>query len=125
MLTELESLGIKRPRLYEYGFSHNNCGGFCCRAGQGHFAKLLEQMPERYAYHEQKEQEFIEFIEKDVSMLTKMKKGVKYNYTLKQLREDIEAKSKEIDMDDIGGCGCFVTDADLLDEIPNEGADEE
>jgi len=44
MLQELERLGIERPRLYKIGFAHNNCGGFCCRAGQGHFANLLKQI---------------------------------------------------------------------------------
>lgn len=40
-------------------------------------------------------------------MMLKQKNGVKYNYTLKMLREDYE-KGKEIDKHDIGGCGCFT-----------------
>ncbi len=49
--------GIAPPRLYAMGFPHNNCGGFCVKAGQAHFALLLRTMPERYAYHEAKENE--------------------------------------------------------------------
>lgn len=112
MLEMLDKTGIKRPRLYEMGFAHNNCGGFCVRAGQGHFAKLLEMMPERYAYHEQKEEEMRQYLGKDVSILKRIRNGVRENLTLRQLREDIESRREEIDMLDIGGCGCFVQDED-------------
>lgn len=104
MLQMLDAIGIKRPRLYELGFHHNNCGGFCVRAGQGHFANLLEKLPERYLYHEQKEQELREYLGKDLSILRKQKKLQKYRLTLRDLRENIQ----EADLDDIGGCGCFA-----------------
>src|SRR5690606_5033173 len=67
MLQELERLGIEIPRLYKMGFAHNNCGGFCCRAGQGHFANLLKQMPERFAEYEAKEEEIRQYLGKDVA----------------------------------------------------------
>ena len=58
MLIELEEKEkIQIPELYKLGFSHNNCGGFCFRAGIGHFKNLLEKKPELYKHHEQKEQE--------------------------------------------------------------------
>lgn len=107
MLRELESLGIEIPRLYKMGFAHNNCGGFCCRAGHGHFANLLEKLPERYAYYEKKEEEFRQLVGKDVAILRNRKNKMTRPYTLRQLREDIEAK-KPVDRLDIGGCGCFV-----------------
>lgn len=34
MLEVLKADGIEPPRLYAMGFAHNNCGGFCCRAGR-------------------------------------------------------------------------------------------
>lgn len=104
----LEELGITPPRLYAMGFAHNNCGGFCVRAGQGHFANLLQQNRELFLYHEQREREFRKWIGKDVSILRKQQKGVRFTYTLEQLRKDIEA-NREVDMNDIGGCGCFVS----------------
>ncbi|WP_188069026.1 hypothetical protein [Brevibacillus brevis] len=107
MIAELELIGIKQPRLYEMGFAHNNCGGFCVRAGQGHFARLLREMPERFAEHEAKEEEMRLYLGKDVSILKRVRNGRKQTYTLRQLREDIEA-NQQIDMFDIGGCGCFV-----------------
>lgn len=87
-----------------------NCGGFCVRAGQGHFVNLLKHKPQLYRYHEQREQEIREFLGKDVSILRRQKDGKKYRLTLKQLREEIESNNtKDIDMMDIGGCGCFVS----------------
>jgi len=41
MIAEMELDGIQPPRLYELGFSHNNCGGFCVKAGKAHFKNLL------------------------------------------------------------------------------------
>ncbi len=110
LIKELERLGIASPRLYKMGFAHNNCGGFCVRAGQGHFANLLKELPDLYKYHEQKEQEMRDFLGKDVSILRRTKNGVRYNLTLKQLREELETdRTEQIDFNDIGGCGCFVT----------------
>jgi hypothetical protein len=108
MLKKLERKGIKKPRLYDFGFSHNNCGGFCVKAGQAHFKNLLTTMPDRYHYHEEKEQEMIEYLGKDVSILKRQKNNITYRLTLRKLREDVEKGSKDIDLFDFGGCGCFI-----------------
>jgi hypothetical protein len=106
----LEEAGTSTPRLYGMGFSHNNCGGFCVRAGQGHFVNLLEKSPELYHYHEEKEQEMRDFLGKEVAILKKTRKKVTTPLTLRELRLEHEAGSDQIDMFDIGGCGCFVDD---------------
>ena len=85
--------GIEPPRLYDLGFKHNNCGGFCIKAGLGHFAFLLETLPEVYAHHEQQEKEFREWIGKDVTILKRRKKGDWKKHeklTLEELRLAIE-----------------------------------
>ncbi|KQY83675.1 hypothetical protein ASD24_29610 [Paenibacillus sp. Root52] len=41
----LKKYNIKQPKLYDLGFSHNNCFGRCVKAGQGHYKLLKEQMP--------------------------------------------------------------------------------
>lgn len=110
MLDSLSEDGIKIPRLYEMGFSHNNCGGFCVKAGQGHFANLFKKMPERYAYHEQKEQEMIKFLGINVAILKRTKNKVTMPLSLKKLREEIINRPEQIDMYDVGGCGCFIDD---------------
>lgn len=65
----LAETGIIEPRLYAMGFPHNNCGGFCVKSGFASFRILLDQMPERYAYHERREQELREFLGKPVTIL--------------------------------------------------------
>lgn len=109
-IKELERLGIDIPRLYGLGYAHNNCGGFCVRAGQGHFVNLLTTLPGLYEYHEKKEQEWQATTGKDYTILRKQRQGVRYRYSLKELREDYEneQRQQQIDFDDIGGCGCFV-----------------
>lgn len=98
--------GLRIPRLYSLGFAHNNCGGFCFRAGMGHFRRLLDKMPERYMYHEQKEEALRQYIGKDVTILRRQKNNVRYRMSLKQFREDYIMTNE--DHFDIGGCGCFV-----------------
>lgn len=111
MLRMLDEVGIARPRLYEKGFAHNNCGGFCVRAGQGHFANLLEQFPMQYTYHERKEQEIRDFLGKNVTILKRVRDKVTYRLTLQELRQSLAGPgAADVDYDDIGGCGCFVTD---------------
>lgn len=108
MLIELKEQGIAPPRLYSEGFSHNNCGGFCCKAGQGQFANLLRVNPNLYAQHEAKEEEIRAYLKKDVSMMTdRAGDGKKKPLTMKTLRLRIEA-GEQVDMFDIGGCGCFA-----------------
>jgi hypothetical protein len=102
-----ESEGLKTPRLYSLGFSHNNCGGGCVRAGQAQFKKLLEIMPERFAMWEEKEQEVIGHLGKDVSILMDMKDGVRRPLPLTELRRRVENQPQLVDQDDLGGCGCF------------------
>lgn len=104
----LKREGIRRPRLYDVGMPHNNCGGFCVRAGHAQFAQLLRTHRERFLYHEGKEQELREFLGKDVAILRDRTGGKSTPLTLRQFRERIEAQGELFDGDDWGGCGCFV-----------------
>jgi len=111
MFRMLRKAGVRKPRLYELGFSHNNCGGFCVRAGQAHFINLLREKRDLYLYHEAKEMEMQEYLGRtDVSILTRTVKGVEYPLTLRQLREEWDSGLRnQIDMLEIGGCGCFAS----------------
>ena len=53
----LKLYSIRRPRLYDMGFVHNNCKGRCVKAGQGHFKNLL--MKDEKTFQELKEQEIV------------------------------------------------------------------
>ena len=113
MIDWAESCGIKPPRLYSLGFSHNNCGGGCVRAGQGQFRRLLEVMPERYNVWAEKEEEVRQYLGKDVTILKEVRKGVRKNLSLVELRD---RSADACDMLDLGGCGCFVEDFSMSDE---------
>lgn len=105
-----EDNNILIPRLYSMGFSHNNCGGFCVKSGLGQFKKLYNNLPERYKYHEDKEQELMSHNPKLRPFLKKMVNGVNYYITLKEYRENyLEPKlvTEEESME-FGGCGCAL-----------------
>ncbi len=109
LLADLECRHIDAPRLYAMGFPHNNCGGFCVRAGHGTFAKLLEHLPERFAYHEAKEQEWRDTFGKDVAILRDRTGGTVTPLTLRSFREGIESnQTQSFDFGDLGGCGCML-----------------
>jgi hypothetical protein len=69
MAAACEAAGIEVPRLYRAGFPHNNCGGFCVRAGQAQMELLLREHPERYRFHEEQEQELRDHLGADVAIL--------------------------------------------------------
>lgn len=107
LLEDLKAEGVQPPRLYELGFPHNNCGGFCIKAGQAHFKLLLEVMPERYAWHERQEQQLAAYLDKNVAILRDRTGGRTRPLTLKELRERIECGGA-IDTHEWGGCGCVA-----------------
>jgi hypothetical protein len=108
MLEDLEKvIGIKKPRLYDLGFFHNNCSGFCIKYGTAQFKLLLEKFPDRYRYHEEMEEKIRLFLNKDVTILRIQRNKKKVNITLKEFREHIESGGN-FDKFDWGGCGCGV-----------------
>jgi hypothetical protein len=113
MLDWLRAEGIEPPRLYAMGFAHNNCGGFCIKAGLGHFARLLNALPDRYRQHEAEEQALRDYLgRQDVTVLRDWATRPPKNITLRELRERIEA-GEQPDLFDIGGCGCFVDEPEV------------
>jgi hypothetical protein len=106
-LNAFASAGIKPPRLYTMGFTHNNCGGFCVKAGHGAFRRLLEKMPERFHYHETKEEQMREQLG-DVSILRDRRGGTSRPLTMKEFRERLRSgDTEQLDLFSEGGCGCF------------------
>lgn len=108
---QLKANGLTQPRLYDLGFAHANCGGFCSKAGLKHYRNLLEKLPEVYAHHEAEEQEFLGLIDNpEIGILRRTKNGVTKSLSLKAFREEIEASPLQLsfDFEALGGCGCFV-----------------
>lgn len=108
MIALAKAQGLEPPRLYAKGYSHNNCGGGCVRAGQGQFELLKRTNPERYAVWEAKERELRDYLGKDVAIMSESVKGVTIPLTLEKFRKRIDSQPGMFDADDIGGCGCFV-----------------
>jgi hypothetical protein len=113
IMAELKKHGLKRPRLYDMGFAHANCGGFCPKAGLGHYRLLHNQMPDRYLHHEKKEQEFLALVGRDdIGIVRKTKDGITKGLTLRQWRQQIESEPKQLEIfgEAQGGCNCFTDD---------------
>lgn len=113
--------GIEIPKPYLEGQAHLNCGSFCVRGGQGHFAKMLELSPELYEFHAEKERNLRKKIQvrngddKNYSILKQTRNGETYSLSLDQLREQLSSGSDLVDKNEFGGCGCFVTEEDGYD----------
>lgn len=102
--------GIEPPALYLKGFAHNNCGGFCVKAGLAQFKKLLEEYPERYDWHVQQERDTRKKVPNARPFLRKTING-KLNYIwLEDYREMLLAGQKLQGEEnfDYGGCGCAL-----------------
>ena len=107
----LNRYGIKKPRLYKLGYEHNNCGGFCCKAGLVQFERLYRTMPERFDYHEKEMDRVMQQIGPTARPFLRQVSGGETDYlTLKEFRKGIEAGSMELPMFDAAGCGCFTDD---------------
>lgn len=99
---------IVPPRLYAQGYAHNNCGGFCVKAGQGQFVRLLWNNPERYAYHEAEMERAMAAIGPTAKPFLRVTvDGVLRYMTLMEFRQHVEAGG-ETDLFSAAGCGCFT-----------------
>lgn len=99
--------GMRPPRLYEMGFPHNNCGGFCVKAGQANFELLLRKLPERYAAHEEQERQLIKKLGKNVSIMKDRRGGKSRPMTMEAFRKRVQG-GFEWDCHEWGGCGCAI-----------------
>jgi hypothetical protein len=104
----LGSIGIEVPQAYADGFEHDNCGGMCVKAGQGHWAHLYFTRPERYLYAEAKEEEIRQYLGKDITILVDRRGGGTRPMTLREFRLRLEAGDTNYERDEWGGCGCFA-----------------
>ena len=104
MIRACEERGIEPPRLYALGAPHNNCGGFCVRAGKGHMAWLYRAMPERLRYAAKREAEVLAMLHVTGS---EKAKGVFEDTTLAELIAHFDAGGQG-DMFDVGGWACFT-----------------
>jgi hypothetical protein len=107
LIGELAALGIRPPRLYGEGFAHNNCGGFCCKAGQASFALLLRRHPDRYRWHEEREEAIRGRLGRDVSILRDRRGGRTRPLTMRRFRHRLERHPGAFDRTEWGACSCM------------------
>jgi hypothetical protein len=109
LLFQLQEEEIEPPRLYSMGFAHNNCGGFCVKAGHAQFAHMLKVLPEVYARHEAEEEAFRADYG-DVSILNDRRGGgPRRPMSLRAFRERLEQEALSAEESaEWGGCGCFL-----------------
>lgn len=103
----LSEANIAKPRLYGMGFPHNNCGGFCVKSGQKQFEMLYTNMPERYKWHEERQEKLFAKIGKHGFIRKRVNGELKY-LSMKEFRQDVLEKGEDFDQLDLGGCGCFI-----------------
>lgn len=101
-----EEAGFAAPRIYDYDFPHNNCGGFCVKAGQKQAAMLLKHRKETYLWHERKQEAVFELMGCKHPTIRKTVDGVMKYYSLKEFREFLEAGGAP-ELYDEGTCACF------------------
>lgn len=113
---ELRALGIAEPLLYRQGYPHNNCGGTCVRGGQAYWAHTARVHPDRFARKEAHEDFMRDMLGADVSILRDRRGGETIPLRLSVVRQAVEAQPSMLDLDDWGGCGCFV-DVDAVGSV--------
>ena len=107
ILDVLDDQGIDPPRLYEQGFPHNNCGGFCVKTGQRQMKMLLDTNPDRYRWHEEQQEKLFALLGKRHGFIRKHINGSTHYLGMKEFRESIEVgQQPELFTED--GCGCFI-----------------
>lgn len=101
-LVMARSRGLNIPALYGQGFGHSNCGGYCVKAGRDQLRKLLRLYPERFAYHEARENELRRVLG-NVSAHRYRYAGKTYPMPLERIRTESEGAPE---LDTLGACGC-------------------
>jgi hypothetical protein len=100
-LDDLRARGIDPPSMYADGYPHANCAGACILAGIKQWAGLLRDNPELYRTSEENEERFQEILRgrdrAEHTILKDRRGGVVSNYSLRQLREDIESGRRPAD----------------------------
>ena len=108
VLNALKMSNIELPKLYKMGFSHNNCSGGCVKAGQGQWAMLYKAMPDKYLEFEKEQEDLMRDLPTAKPFLRMTVEKVLNYISLKDYRKQYLEKNAQVDMFDVGGCGCFL-----------------
>jgi hypothetical protein len=100
--------GITPPRLYELGFSHNNCGGRCVKQGIAEWLRLRKHFPERFAEVRDWEQaqRAKGGARADYAICRDQSNGTVLPLTLAEIEKQIEPADDTPSTDDMFSCMC-------------------
>jgi hypothetical protein len=116
----LKEYNIEEPFLYTIGLTHNNCGGFCVKAGLGHYRNLYERDKEAYLEFEKKEEEVYPFCKSKFPFLVKSVGGAKRRLTLREYRLEFLEPNKVDDEMLTTNTGCNACMLEVDDEQVNK-----
>lgn len=104
----LDQLGLRPPRLYAKGYMHNNCGGFCVKAGLAHWQNRWRVDPERYAYDAMMERKIRNYLTTGKATILRDRRGGKTKpLSLDAFAERCAGPTIEYQPGE-SGCGCMV-----------------
>lgn len=109
----LAAVGIAPPRLYDMGFTHNNCAGLCVKGGMGQARHLLRVNPAYYRWSEGQERWAMAEIGPTARPFLRDRSGGEtMGVTMAEFRRRCESLPllDGLEDDDIGGCGCAIDD---------------
>ena len=113
----LRDAGLQRPRLYILGYIHNNCGGFCIKAGHKHWLNRLRSQPDRFRYDAIMEAKLTAYIGGKAYSILSDRRGdnIKKPLTLLEFAARYsDDPTVEFEMEPGGsGCGCMIDLSDL------------
>lgn len=110
-----QEMGLQAPRMYQWGYTHANCGGACVKQGNRDWKRTLTHKPELFAVYEDWEQAMHNESDhfKKHGFLRSTVDGETVGKTLKTLRTEIEsADDRQLRL------------FDMVDDIENECATE-
>lgn len=101
--------GLPLSSAYLLGLAHDNCGGGCVKAGQGHWLMILELRPDIYRQWEDEELLTMDEIKGKWSMLKCRRGGKAKPLTLRDLRlRHQKGDILEVERLELGGCACAL-----------------
>lgn len=101
--------GLTPARNYMLGYMHDNCGGFCCKAGHAHWKLRRRAHPDRFAYDQAMEQKMIGHVGQPVAMLEDRIGGERRPLNLIDFAARLDANPQQgLDFDGDSGCGCML-----------------
>jgi hypothetical protein len=109
--------GIRQQRLYGFGYSHGNCGGFCIKAGMEHYRNRRRAQPDRFAYDALMERKISDYLGNGSATILRLRRAGRKTRPLSLIEFgqmlDGQPEMELLSSPGDSGCGCMIdTDDD-------------